>query len=109
MEYLDYDTESFEINNVNLPYIHKRKSFEYENELRAIVVEYPSELKPEFFDQINKRGINVEVNLDILIEKIYIAPTSPGWFRELVKSITIKYGIDKPIVDSKLDERPAFK
>ncbi len=109
VKYLDYENESFGLNNVFLPFLHKRKSFEYENEIRAIVEEYPDELIPEEFEKISKKGIYIEVDLNILIERMYVAPSAQSWFKDLVRSILTKYGMEKPIVDSTLDQRPQLK
>lgn len=106
VKYLDYEHESFGLNNVVLPFLHKRKSFEYENEIRAIIEEYPDELIPEEFEKISKKGIYIDVDLNVLIESICIAPSAQPWFKDLTRSILSKFGIEKPLVDSTLDERP---
>ncbi len=103
---MDYENDSFGTDNVLLPFLHKRKSFEYENEIRAIVEDYPSELTESEFEKNYKVGINIPVDMDKLIENIFIAPSAQSWFRDLVKSIVPRYGLKKPITDSKLDERP---
>ena len=53
-------------------------------------------------------GISVPVSLDILIEKIFVSPKSPKWFLDLVKSISIKYGLDKEVIQSDLYNGPLY-
>lgn len=106
IDYLDYDNDSFGTNNVYLPFLHKRKSFEYEHEIRAIIEDYPPELTSSEFEKIDKIGIDVSVDLDVLIENIFVAPSAHVWFRDLIKSIGKRYGLEKPIIDSKLNDRP---
>lgn len=57
--------------NSIIPYFYKRKSFEHEKELRAINQQYP----PVSLDPAKVKkygGLHVPVELDRLIEKIYI-------------------------------------
>ena len=99
--------------NVYQAFIIKRKSFEHEHELRAItslpetgfgdpiltesdkLLERISpapkgELDPA---QLTDSGKYVHVNLDILIEHVYISPLAKPWFIEVVKSILAKFNI----------------
>jgi hypothetical protein len=72
--------------------MHKRKSFEHERELRAILwlisfrnyvpIEGKSPPPPDV-------GISLPVDLDRLIEAVYVAPTSPEWFYDLAKKISL--------------------
>jgi hypothetical protein len=112
VNYIDYTTETIPIfENAFLPLLHKRKSFEYERELRA-AISFPKELYPEphvtppneFINTL--RGLDIPVDLNILIERIYVAPTTEKWIKELLVAITRKYGLDKSIEQSSLDARP---
>jgi hypothetical protein len=42
VKYVDYDTEWMPEGNTLYPFVHKRKSFEHERELRAVMQELPS-------------------------------------------------------------------
>lgn len=88
------------------PGIYKRKSFEYENELRAFYIDTPIEYDLE---KVKARslpnGKKISINLEVLIEKIYIAPKADTWFKNLVESILGKYEIHVPIERSTLYER----
>ena len=109
VKYIDYDKEVIPMNNSFQPFVHKRISFEHEHELRAIYTEFPKQIDPISFQSIKKRGVNIQVNLDVIIENIHIAPNAQEWFKDLVKSLVNKYNINKNIEDSKLDERPLFR
>ena len=61
VKYVDYDKQEIPWNNLLHLAIHKRKSFEYERELRAIVT-----------STANSFGIIVPTDLNCLISKIYI-------------------------------------
>jgi len=110
VEYIDYEKDWLPEGNVFFPFVHKRKSFEYEHELRAFVDESLSGPEP-FNSQLESSNVGkyIPVKLDILIEKIYISPTAPQWFSELLLLLADRFDISKEkIVFSKLSERPVF-
>jgi len=92
------------------PFFYKRKSFEYEHEVRALIFpEYTHNEKNEIIPKkehlIEDGGIKVKVDLSTLIEKVYVSPKSPEWFLSLVKSAMEKYGLnDKEVHQSFLDQ-----
>jgi len=53
-------------------------------------------------------GVWKEIDLNKLIENIYVAPTSSTWFKELVTKVSEKYGINKNVIRSSLDNEPFF-
>lgn len=71
-----------------IPFFLKRPSFKYENEFRAKVdgadVFANDDDKPD--------GINVNVDLQTLIEEVYVAPSVDQWFKDLVRSLLEQYG-----------------
>ena len=116
VKYLDdYSPDSSETIDVlkwaTLPLLHKRKNFEHERELRAIIpfphCVFPNggELTKEILDSFPK-GLSIPVDLDILIEKIYLAPSSSPWIIDLLNSVLKKYEINKKILPSALDQSP---
>jgi hypothetical protein len=91
------------------PYLYKRKSFGHEQEIRALIQEMPSkdgqiDLSTPPFD----KGLYVPVDLDVLIDRIYVAPACPKWLYELTKSVTQKYGLTKEVKQSSLDNAPVY-
>lgn len=114
VKYIDYNKESISLNkkfiNAYDVITHKRLSYRHEQELRAVTSIYPKKWNenPELFNN-NPHGVNIEIDLDELIEKIYVSPRSAKWFQEIVKSVTEKYDLRKPIEFSSLDEKPLFR
>jgi hypothetical protein len=43
-----------------------------------------------------------------LIDRVYVSPTSAGWFHELTKAMLRKYGLDKAVTKSDLAEDPVW-
>jgi hypothetical protein len=115
VEYMDYGTEWMREDNSLHRYMRKRESFEHERELRALIQHLPSAPEPRgsaaqiLIRQPNpERGRFIPVRLPELLEKVYVAPTAPVWFRELVLHITAKYGLNLPVEQSSLHRPPVF-
>lgn len=53
-------------------------------------------------------GVPVKVDIDELIEKIYVAPNSLKWFSELVKTAIKRYGYNIEVIHSQLNNSPMF-
>lgn len=111
---IDLPRELFRIHQ----FLCKRKSFEHECELRAIIYSDPlpklargHKLEPQDMELCSspfKDGLYIPVDLELLINKIYVAPTTPKWLHELVQAVTRKYGLKKEVCQSSLDEKPVY-
>ena len=110
VHYRDYVTEKIPESNFFAPFLHKRKSFEHEKDVRALFIEYTKTKDglPNLYKPLSSDGIGVPVDLEKLIANIYVAPENPKWFFELVKSVTRKYGLKKIPVQSALDAKPLY-
>lgn len=110
VEYINYCDEPVRVEHPIFPFFDKRKSFEYERELRAVI----QSLSVAFQDEIDKTeqeigdGKYVSVNLDVLIEKIFVSPKAPKWFAELVKSVVARYNVSKEVSQSSLSSDPIY-
>jgi len=91
------------------PVIYKRKIFRHEQELRAVIKKLPKRGFSPRSKKTIEDGIYVLVDVDILIDKIYLAPISPVWQFELLKSVMGKYQLDKDVIQSSMDEKPLLK
>ena len=104
VNYISYEDDDIPIGNLFWPIMHKRKSFEHERELRAVSCDVPSattgnNAPPEY-------GEWRSVDLDALIDVVYVAPSAPRWFAELVENVSKKYDLQKPVKHSSLDAEP---
>jgi hypothetical protein len=109
VNYIDYDNDWLPEGNIFYPFMHKRKSFSHENEVRIVSMEFPKDEGKINLSKTNPRdGIKIKVNLNKMIEKIYVAPTAPDWYYKLVNQITIKFNLHIEIRYSKLDENPVY-
>jgi hypothetical protein len=109
VNYIDYDMDGIDPNNMFNAFLHKRKSFEYENEVRAIVQKFVIEGENiNWNKQSMDSGLSVEIDVNRLIENIYVAPSSPTWFGDLVTSVVVKYGYEFKVSQSNLNSKPLF-
>ena len=109
VKYIDYNIDWLPEGNTFYPFLHKRISFEHERELRAIIQKVPSKNgRIDLTLKVFEHGAYIPVNLNILIEKIYVSPTSPDWFYGLTKSIIEKYELQKEVVRSSLADDPVY-
>ena len=87
VNYIDYKKEYIPFENTFFPFLFKRKSFQYEREVRVIsdVTKFNLEID---------NGLKIDVNLEELIEKIYIHPKSENWYKKLVMDLVSRLGFD---------------
>ncbi|MBU4509648.1 MAG: hypothetical protein L6305_08530 [Actinomycetia bacterium] len=90
--------------NINSPntlevFFLKRKEFKQEQELRAVINQAFSEHKSEI-------GINVKCNLNELIVKIILSPTSNEVLLSNVNKIINRYGFKLKVTKSELSKNP---
>lgn len=105
VKYIDYDKELIPYDEgLWAPFLRKRKVFEYEKEIRAMYL-----LSHNKIDDTKKtRGGLVNVDLDLLVEDVVLAPDVPYWFREVVESVISKYGYEFMVKNSSVNESPIF-
>jgi hypothetical protein len=51
-------------------------------------------------------GIDVQIDLNKLVEEIWISPYSSEWHKPLIEKILSRYKIDKPVKRSNIYEKP---
>ena len=95
VKYISYDKP---LQDDQIPIWYKRDSFVHEREVRVVINDVGS----------SDTWKLVPINLDILIENIYVSPSSAPWLSTLVKNVMHQYGIDKSVLYSKLNNKPVF-
>ncbi|MFV5702681.1 hypothetical protein ACM55F_12490 [Flavobacterium sp. XS2P12] len=96
VNYIDYKKEYIPFDDMFFPFLFKRKSFQYEREVRIISDVADNNIK------IND-GIKINVDINELIEKIYIHPKSENWYKNLVIQLVKQLGFDFCIEKSDLE------
>ncbi|UOK42482.1 MULTISPECIES: DUF2971 domain-containing protein [Flavobacterium] len=96
VNYIDYKKELIPFDDAFFPFLFKRKSFQYENEVRIISDVTSQKLT------IND-GLKIDVDINKMIEKIYIHPKSENWYKKLVIELVSKLGFGFEIEKSDLE------
>ncbi|MBQ0117778.1 MAG: DUF2971 domain-containing protein [Flavobacterium sp.] len=96
VNYIDYKKEHIPFKNDFFPFLYKRKSFQYENEVRIL-----SDVTPLHIN-VNE-GIKIDVDINILIDRLYIHPKSENWYKKLVIQVVEQLGFDFSIEKSDLE------
>jgi len=111
VQYIDYENESMFTGRAYgaVPFLFKRRSFEHEHELRAIIQRSRMGVQdPQRQYDDSEIGIEREVQIDQLIELAIVSPTSELWFLQLVKEVTARLGFQFAVLPSSLNADPVF-
>lgn len=112
VRYIDYARDPMLGHNLFTPVVYKRKSFEYEREVRLA---WTSSDGRNGYDGpplgnagFNLDGFGLRVNTDILIEQVFVAPKAPPEFVEqVVEESKLRCGA-WPVVQSNLYKDPLW-
>jgi hypothetical protein len=114
VKYVDYKSEWIPEDNSFAPFVHKRRSFEHEHELRALLQHFPSKTMEDGttcldFGYEGPPVRAISVDLERLIETVHIAPSAPAWCADLIKAILDRYSLASiPAIHSDLHSDPIF-
>ena len=96
VNYIDYKKEYIPFDNAFFPFLFKRKSFQYEREIRIITDVTSHNLTID-------NGLKIDIDINRLIEKIYIHPKSENWYKNLIIEVVKRLGFDFEIEKSDLE------
>ncbi len=96
VNYIDYKKEYIPFDDTFFPFLFKRKSFQYEREVRIISDVTQNNI-------VINEGLKIDVDIHQLIEKIYIHPKSENWYKNLVIELVKRLGFDFEIEKSDLE------
>ena len=109
VNYVDYDQTFIREDNTMAPFLYKRKSFEHEREVRAMMQEIPSrDGAVDMSQDIWGEGKYHAVDLPSLIQEVLISPFAGNWFADLVQSVADRYELTAPVNRSPLADAPIW-
>lgn len=116
VNYIDFEEDEIERENLLRQHTYKRKGFDHENELRAVFTKTPTKSDPdnipemekvEFDWKNQKQGYHIDINVGELIEEIRISPNGPDWHQELIEDVIDQYNVSNvEVKKSDLDTSP---
>ncbi len=83
VRYIDYTRDEISkplLKDVKQWFLHKRREFSYEQELRAMVIG-------------SKRSMEACCDLDLLIESVRISPEAPAYVIEVVREVCRRFDV----------------
>lgn len=117
VEYVEYATADIHEEHFSFSrFFRKRLSFQHEAEFRLVastgrVNEYADVDTTHFLDprRVSRaRGAYLAVDPAVLIDSVYVAPTAPRWFRDVVIATCKAFRLTVPVHHSRLDDEPLF-
>jgi len=109
VRYIDYESEMISLQNILGFYMHKRREFEDEREVRALVWAHefnPATQQPFVRVDASVLGLNVPIDIQQAIENIVVAPGCQGWFHGLINSVLARYQVALEVQRSELERQP---
>lgn len=96
VNYIDYKKEHIPFDDDFFPFLFKRKSFQYEHEVRVIT-------DVTHLDMSVNEGVKVLIDINQMIERLYIHPKSENWYKKLVIEVVERLGFTFIIEKSDLE------
>ncbi|MDB5190175.1 MAG: hypothetical protein JWN49_501 [Parcubacteria group bacterium] len=107
VEYKDHNVDTIDPTNIFHQILWKRRSFDYEQELRAVIWALEDAKGKGAKPFTNPKGQYIKIDISTLIENVYTTPfEKEDWFSDLIKDISKRYGFSFPISKSNLMQTP---
>lgn len=106
VNYIDYKKDKIPEETDFHPFFHKRIYFEYEKEVRVLLKK--DEVKQPEGIIFHESGASLPIDIEKLIENLYLSPTAPDWYNEVIMACLAQSGVKCPICHSDMDMAPIF-
>jgi len=124
VKYVDYSKTHIDERNGFNAVLHKRKSFDHEREVRLVGINFSTGPQRQIeipgdpatgeegyvtsYFPLPPPGVLVAVDLPTLIEDIFLAPGTPPWAADVVRTAVAPLGLTNPVRQSSFDADPIF-
>lgn len=99
VKYIDYTSTYIPEDNNFDAYVHKRLSFEHEKEVRLAALREAESKSPSAV-------VPISVDLNTLIQSVYVAPDAPSWVADTIESVSNRYPYNINVLQSDLASDP---
>lgn len=100
VNYIDHTRQK----NLNIsllePFFTKRISFSHEQEVRLVYAPTPQDENYKMNSGVT--GKSIQVDLNHLIDRVYVSPDADSWFVDIVKVVLKKFNVDAEVFHSDL-------
>jgi hypothetical protein len=109
VKYIDFEKEFFALDNSMNPVMHKRRSFEHEMEVRAVIPHLHDVSENYALDQeLTEFGLTIPFDVNAAVDEIHLSPDAKPWFVRLLKETNAKLRITPPLTKSSLYNAAIF-
>lgn len=94
IEYIDFDKHAHQRTDMDVvvqDFLRKKRSFEHERELRALVYDVTS---------ADVNGISIAIDPEKLIDRIVVSPFACDWLKALIQQTTARLEYDLTVIES---------
>lgn len=104
VSYLDYEQDPIATTAYTDDFFFKRSSFDFEKEVRIISHADGADdyLAGRTNDVVWEKVAKIDLNLNELVDQVYINPTLGGWVRDSVECVVKQFGYQWNVVQSRL-------
>lgn len=109
VKYIDFEKDYFALDNIMNPTMHKRRSFEHEKEVRAMIQHFNEASEDYKLDhEVTQFGLTIPFDINIAIDEIHLSPEAKPWFVKMIQETNTKLGITTPLKKSSLYDAAIF-
>lgn len=109
INYIDYDIHPINEGNILVPFMHKRKSFSHESEIRGVILKFPEAKEGiDILRSTTVPGLRINIDIDKLVESVFVSPACPDWILGVVESVSKKFELKVDIKRSSIDADPVY-
>jgi hypothetical protein len=106
VRYIDFEEEFAEDFDWISPFFWKRRSYNHEFEVRALVYGDGRQTGPDVPEVTG--GVNVPIRLSSLLQAVHVYPAAEDWLLDCVQQLVRRSGLDIEVQRSLLDKDPFF-
>lgn len=107
VKYIDFDTADIPELNLLIPPFFKRKSFEHEHEIRVLHWD-PQCDSTRFQPAMVAKNHSLTLDPNVLIKKLYIAPSSPSWLKNALQDLCSRFNLSAIVTKSSLYDQRVY-
>ena len=111
VQYKNYNSleDWFPPDNGLSPFLHKRREFEHEKEVRAFIWSAAGNSQHRLKNGDDQpQGLREDIDIDKVVETIRVQPTTPVWAREAIEKLLDRYNLGMTFMPSEIDIEPMY-
>jgi hypothetical protein len=109
VNYIDFEKDFVAVDNAMNPVMHKRRSFEHEMEVRAVIPHLGDVSENYKLDhELTEFGLTIPFDMNASVDEIHLSPEAKPWFVRLLQETNAKLGITPPLTKSSLYDAVIF-